>query len=437
MPSTDDLFESAMARHQAGDLDEAAAMYRAILEADARHAGAHNALGMLLHQRGRSDEAVACIRRALELDPQASGFLNNLGNVYIECKRPEEALDCYLRAATIDPESAMTLNNLGHAYVQLKRYAEGWQAFSDAIRIDPAYVQAYINLALVCVWREMLPAAAGFYRHALELDDGCIDAWRELGRTYYRMKRFDKAATVYRQWIERDPENPVPVHMLAACSQADVPARAADAYVTHVFDRFASTFDQLLVGRLGYQAPQLCAQMLARWVAAPAQQYELLDAGCGTGLCSPLLRPWARRLHGVDLSRGMLDKAHEKAAYDEYYCAELTAFLRASPRQWDVVVSADTLCYFGDLSQLSAALSGSLRPGGVAVFTVEADDDAADGYALKAHGRYAHASRYVTTQLAGAGLELLDIAGETLRIEDGEPVAGWVVAARRPVEEAA
>ena len=29
----------------------------------------------------------------------------------------------------------------------------------------------------------------------------------------------------------------------------------------------------------------------------------MLDAGCGTGLCAPLLRPYASRLTGVDLSK--------------------------------------------------------------------------------------------------------------------------------------
>ena len=31
-----------------------------------------------------------------------------------------------------------------------------------------------------------------------------------------------------------------------------------------------------------------------------AKQLDVLDAGCGTGLCGPLLAPYARRLVGVD-----------------------------------------------------------------------------------------------------------------------------------------
>ena len=49
-----------------------------------------------------------------------------------------------------------------------------------------------------------------------------------------------------------------------------------------------------------------------------AKPVKILDAGCGTGLCGPLLKPWARRLVGVDLSGGMLEKARALQLYDEH-----------------------------------------------------------------------------------------------------------------------
>ena len=40
----------------------------------------------------------------------------------------------------------------------------------------------------------------------------------------------------------------------------------------------------------------------------------MLDAGCGTGLCGPLIAPHARRLVGVDLSGQMLAHARERVS---------------------------------------------------------------------------------------------------------------------------
>ena len=53
----------------------------------------------------------------------------------------------------------------------------------------------------------------------------------------------------------------------------------------------------------------------------------MLDAGCGTGLCGPLIAPYARRLVGVDLSERMLAQARARDVYDELVKGELTAYL--------------------------------------------------------------------------------------------------------------
>ena len=144
------------------------------------------------------------------------------------------------------------------------------------------------------------------------------------------------------------------------------------------------------------------------------------------------MAPWARTLAGVDLSRGMLDQAQTKGVYHDLYKAELTEFLRLSPEQWDVILSADTLCYFGDLHAVITAAGQALRPGGTLVFTVEALPDALDRpFRLEPHGRYAHASGHLRAVVAQAGLGLLDLDAVVLREEGGKPVHGWLVAARR------
>ena len=110
----------------------------------------------------------------------------------------------------------------------------------------------------------------------------------------------------------------------------------------------------------------------------------------------------------------------------------MAAFLGASPGQWDVMLSADTLCYFGDLMPLMAAARGSVKEGGWLVFTVEAlPEDSPHLFHLEPHGRYAHARAHVEASLAANGFTLVEITRETLRQEGGKPVGGWLVAALR------
>src|SRR5204863_6696667 len=139
-------------------------------------------------------------------------------------------------------------------------------------------------------------------------------------------------------------------------------------------------------------------------------------------------RTFARRLLGVDLSQGMLAHAEEKKVYDGLTKAELTEYLRDHGQSFDLIVSADTLVYFGDLTGVIAALAGALRPNGLAVFTVErlvADGARAD-YRLQPHGRYSHAPAYVERLLVLSGLQS-KIMQADLRTEAGAPVPGLVV----------
>jgi predicted TPR repeat methyltransferase len=163
----------------------------------------------------------------------------------------------------------------------------------------------------------------------------------------------------------------------------------------------------------------------------------VLDVGCGTGLCGPLLAPYARRLVGVDLSRGMLDLAREKNVYHELVQAELTAYLQQQSAAFDAILSADTLVYFGALEEVVAAVAGALRPGGLFIFTVEEATDAAmaGSYSLQPHGRYSHGAAYIEQLLVQHGLEPSIGRGE-LRMESGLPVHGLVVRASKPVAAA-
>ena len=49
----------------------------------------------------------------------------------------------------------------------------------------------------------------------------------------------------------------------------------------------------------------------------------------------------------------------------------MTEYLRAAPDAFDVIVSADTLVYFGALEDVLAAAAGAFRPGGLLIFTLE------------------------------------------------------------------
>ncbi|MGC4061915.1 MAG: tetratricopeptide repeat protein [Aquabacterium sp.] len=428
----DEALQYAIRLHREGSLEGATTIYGRILDAVPGQPDALHLLGMARHQMGRSDEGVALIGQAIAAEPNYAGFRNNLGNIHADRGEIDQALHAYQQAVALDDGNADLHNNLGALYKAQDRLDEAHAAYERAIALDPRHINAHNNMGLLYAARGDRAGAITYYVKALELMPGDASARRLLGSTYYAMGRIEDAGEVYRQWLAQEPHHPTARHMYAACTKQDVPERAPDDYVEQAFDSFAESFESVLNERLNYQAPQLCAELMARHLPAPQKQYVMLDAGCGTGLCGPLMKPWAKTLGGVDLSRGMLDKAQNKGVYDDLYKAELTEFLQLSPRQWDVVLSADTLCYFGDLTKLSKAAAESLKPGGTLIFTVEAlPDDSPEPHQIQPHGRYAHSSPHIVDALSLAGLSLLAQEAVVLREEGGKPVNGWLVAARQ------
>lgn len=280
-----------------------------------------------------------------------------------------------------------------------------------------------------------LDGAEALLRRALAHDPKRPLAWELLAKILYRSSRLAEAQALCHVWLESLPDDPAAAHLLAAFGGSTAPGRASDAFIIRLFDRAAEDFDTTLAS-LGYQAPRLIFESALRAFQGKAVGIEVLDAGCGTGLCGEWIRPLARRLVGVDLSPAMIEQARQRGCYDELACAELTSFAARTLERFDLVMAADVLCYFGELDEPIGALRRVLHPGGFLVFSVEdlsaAQPGAGDsGYRLLEHGRYAHDVRYLEAQIRSAGLELESVEPGVLRYERGAPVHGLIVAAQR------
>ena len=202
-----------------------------------------------------------------------------------------------------------------------------------------------------------------------------------------------------------------------------------DAEVKASFDAYAADFDQH-IRSLDYCAPELVADVLARRLSTADARLDVLDGGCGTGLSAALLRPYARRLSGVDLSPAMLDRARKTCLYDTLVEGELGAFLAAHPGTFDVCVFVDVLIYFGDLHAILACAARSLRADGLLAFSIEKSDR--PGSHLLPSGRYSQHPEHVQAALAAAGFVAIEQTEADIRTESNAPVVGLIFSARLP-----
>ncbi|MBI3348947.1 MAG: tetratricopeptide repeat protein [Burkholderiales bacterium] len=430
----DEALRLAISMHQDRRVLAAEKLYRKLIEVRPDDPNPLHFLGVLLHQDGKSEEALAMIDRSLEMDGGVASWHNNRGNVLLMLQRAEDARAAYERCRELEPANPAVANNLGCLLRVLGEVDAAEALFRDLLAREPAFADAHTNFANLLVETRRVQEAMHHFGTSLELRPDDPKANRMMGLIFAHSGQPEKAAQAFERWIAAEPDNPQPRHHLAAVTGKGAPERASDDYVSKLFDAFSLSFDERLAF-LEYRAPSLVAELLQRLEPQARGDLDVLDAGCGTGLCAPFLGPYARELIGVDLSGGMLDKARERGGYQQLVKAELVGYLQQHTTRFDLIVSADTLCYFGRIDTAMTAAAQALRPGGRLIFTVEALSGAAPepaGYRLQLHGRYAHERTYVEACLAEAGLQVSAIESVVLRKEVGEPVSGWLVAAQRP-----
>lgn len=427
--SLEDALVSAINLHQAKYLDEAEAIYRMILAQMPDNPDALHFLGLLMYHRGDRDQAIELMNKAIAIFPEYADAYNNLGNLYNVNGEFEQAAEHYRKALEINPGNVSAHNNLGIVLKHLTDYEQAAAAFLKAIELMPENAELYQNLGGVYRRHGNFDESAKAYRKAISLRGYNARDYESLCRTHYLQGDFDKVVEVLTEWLERDPENPLALHRMSAMTGKDVPDRASDDYVSQTFDSFAESFDKVLSG-LQYKAPSWVLSAVERLFGEPEAGLAILDAGCGTGLCGPLVAPYAGELVGVDLSAKMLELANNRGCYTRLELAELTAYIAAHPGSFDLIISADTLVYFGDLDPIAQAMAEALTPGGTVVFTLEsAERESETGYRINPHGRFAHTEGYIRETLARAGMRAILCDRVMLRYEAGKPVDGFLIAA--------
>ena len=133
----------AVALHRAGHLDEAARLYRVVLNADAKHVDALTLLGTVCMQRGEWEEGLRFIDRSLALNPKQLHALVNRGNALASLKRFDEALLAYDHAIALKPDLAEAFNNRGNVLRDLERFDEALRSYDRAIALRPDYEEAH------------------------------------------------------------------------------------------------------------------------------------------------------------------------------------------------------------------------------------------------------------------------------------------------------
>ena len=335
----------------------------------------------------------------------------------------ESAAALYRDILTSQPKHLAAAKALAEIVEAGRAAGDAGAARKTVTDIETASTYSVCRTALV---HGRFDVAIRCYTKILDMDPDYDDAIWGLAEAHYGNRDLKEALKWYRTYSEKYPDDPEARHMVAALGDGPKPLRASDAYVRETFDHFAEDFDKQLLEDLEYRAPALIHALFREVSPGPATDLHILDAGCGTGLSGIDFRPYAASLVGVDLSPEMLKLAKARDLYDDLHEGELAAYMRANPGRFDLIVAADVFCYIGDLAESLEAAFVTLKTGGLMVFSVEAQSRR--GYSLTGSGRYAHKPAYVRKAAQSAGFKEIIGRTDTLRMEYGEPVKGYLTA---------
>ncbi|KAG7338698.1 methyltransferase and TPR repeat domain containing protein [Nitzschia inconspicua] len=308
------------------------------------------------------------------------------------------------------------------------------------------------------------------YQAKLQNDDNEMKLLQEI----FPPLCLDNADNAVRNAMSLDATNMEALKLLEKLTGNNDPTvvhqRKPQEFMAELFDSFADTFDEKLVGTLQYRVPQLIGEAVRKSIVEKAASdgfTAVLDAGCGTGLAGRYLRPMIKEVRppgimvGVDASPKMLDiaanctrtfgcglqastahgnnesdlqQSNRRPLYDRLLQMDLEDMTLAntlngfSQKNFDLIVAADVLVYFGSLEKILkvfASLCNDSDPSWL-IFSCERalPEETPLGFRLLPSGRFAHTKKHVLDMADNAGFTLIEYSEIVPRMEKGEPVQG-------------
>jgi predicted TPR repeat methyltransferase len=238
-----------------------------------------------------------------------------------------------------------------------------------------------------------------------------------MGVCYIALNDKLKAKQCFVRAAEINPSDAENNFMLASLDPYIVPSERQPTMmplkIAHEYFGSISANYEMMQAQSGYRAHMFADAAVWDSLNRRRSNYEVLELGCGTGLCGTLLAEHADYLVGVDFTPTMLDYAAAKRRpsgqriYTEIVQEDLRSYISDIKRpRFDAIVAAHVFNYVGELIWVFDGAAKALQDGGVFVFQVERY--AHEGYygLLGGYGRFGHSDTYIRNHLQRVGLHL-------------------------------
>ena len=376
--------------------DEAEAICNDLISASMFDVEALLHLGLIRKIQNQYDEAIALFDQALMFQPDAVPVLVNKGLTLQASGRVDEAITVFKEVAQNNPDAARLWHILAVAYLGKANLLEAINCLQRAFELDPSNIETGLILA---------------------------NGLRHAGRT-------SDCETICKKILEVDPKNAEALFFQDAYSKQknNNSLDRIPAEVTRQMYKgkdVGSKFDRCLSAELDYKGPGTLNNAVRKELSSTKNKIDILELGCGSGLCGSLFSDIADRLIATDISPDMLEAAKEKNTYTELYDADLIDALDNYQSEIDLIIAMDVLCFFGDLTDIFKRCNKALRSDGLFGFSVvKPKTDAV--WELQVYGHFVHSLNHLESVAKETGFTQVFSEELSLRREFNVDQYGYV-----------
>ncbi|WP_392534660.1 tetratricopeptide repeat protein [Nostoc sp. C117] len=202
--TVEELEQKATSAEEVKNYEEAANIWRSLIERDRNNTYAYVKLADILSSQGKIADTIATYRQALQLAPDAEIYLK-LANFLAEKGRITEAIASYRQSVKLDAKNDTAYTSLGNQLIAAGNTEEALVAYRQAVKLKPEAYN-YNTLADTLLKTGKREEAIAAYRQVIKLDTSGYwsdNAYDKLGE----ILEYSEAVAIYRQASKNNPED--------------------------------------------------------------------------------------------------------------------------------------------------------------------------------------------------------------------------------------
>ena len=411
-----------------GQLDAAIVQYQKAVALQDNYLDAYYNLGLALSKNNQIEAAIDTFQKILQMASNHVPARYHLASIFMQQQKTSAAIEEFLRIESEHPHHFETQCNLGHCLLTQGKLTEAKKHYQQALELKPGDSQILFNMGVIHMEQGLVDQAIQFYQRVLQVSPDLFAAHHNIAIAYLAKQHVGYALHHFKEGLRLQPNNAALQYTVTSLSENQRLLQAPTEYIQSLFDAYADHYDVHLLGALEYQMPKLFLEKLRHFVSQE-KKYQILDLGCGTGLCGEICHGFAKKIIGIDVSEKMLAMARSKNIYDDVIIADMTTYLTLNSTTFDIILAGDVLVYTGALEALFESLSQALIPGGLFIFNTEITES--KDFKMNQSGRFSHNKSYIDNLAAKNQLKILSYDVCTTRFQNNMPVPGHLYVLKR------